>query len=265
MVKGFINLIKGGLFSRNANKKMKNLKLNNRCLFFPDDTISKIWNSLISVVLIYVTFALTFELAFIKSSNAFFQMSEYITSILFFFDLIFNFNKVYQDQSGKLIVNRKKIIWNYLKCWFIIDFISCFPFYLFTKTGKESIVQSIKTTKILRYFKIIRILRLLKFVKKFFPQYLKNRSKRNFVKFKSNEERLILHLFIASIIAHCSACIFYAIPMYFSPEKNWVKLRNLQNHSNFDLYLYSLHWVIETMITVGYGENTFRFEKIIFY
>lgn len=237
---------------------MTDLRQNNRWLFFPNDTISKIWNSVISIILIYVTFVLTYELAFVDETNMFFQLSEYITSVLFFLDILFNFNRVYEDPSGKLVVSRVRIMINYLKCWFIIDFISCFPFYLFTSTGKESIVQSFKTTKILRYLKIIRILRLLKFVKKFFPQYLKNRSKRNFIKFKSNEERMVLHLFIALIIAHCSACIFYAIPVYFSPDNNWIKFRGLENEPGMIKYLYSMHWIIETMITVGYGENTFK-------
>ena len=69
---------------------------------------------------------------------------------------------------------------------------------------------------------------------------------------------MVLHLFIAFIIAHCSACIFYSIPVYFNPENNWVKFRGLENNPVFEKYLYSLHWMIETMITVGYGENTFK-------
>jgi hypothetical protein len=164
----------------------------------------------------------------------------------------------YYDKAGKIVVSRKRIVCRYLKCWFIIDFISSFPFYLFTQTGKESILQGIKTFKIFRYFKIVRILRLLKFIKKFFPQHLKNRSNKNFIKFKSNFERMVQHLFVALIYAHCFSCLFYAIPMYLSPDENWVVLRNLQNKPVIDKYFFSLHWMIETMITVGYGENSFQ-------
>jgi len=164
----------------------------------------------------------------------------------------------YYDKAGKIVVSRKKIVCRYLKCWFIIDFISSFPFYLFTQTGTGSVLQGIKTFKIFRYFKIVRILRLLKFIKKFFPQHLKNRSSKNFIKFKSNFERMVQHLFIALIYAHCFSCLFYAIPMYLSPDENWVVLRNLQNKPVIDKYFFSLHWMIETMITVGYGENSFQ-------
>ena len=228
------------------------------CLLFPTDSFAKIWSSLISVILIYVTFALSFELAFIEETNLFFELNEYVTSAFFIIDIIFNFNIAYRDKKGTLVVSRCKIACRYLKCWFLIDFISSFPFYLLTDSGKESIFQSIKTLKIFKYFKIIRILRLLKFVKRFFPQHLKNRGKRDFIKFKSNTERMTEHLFVALIFAHCFSCIFYSFPMIFSPEVNWVVLRNLQSKSPLEKYFFSLHWMIETMITVGYGENSFQ-------
>ena len=229
-----------------------------KCLFFPNDSFSRFWNSLVSIVLIYVTFALSFELAFIDEANLFFELNEYITSGIFILDIIYNFNASYFESKGKLVVSRRKIACRYLKCWFWIDFISSFPFYLLINTGKESIFQGIKTIKIFRYFKIVRVLRLLKFIKKFFPQHLKNRSSKNFIKFKSNSERMIQHLFVALIFAHCYACIFYGIPMFFSPEINWVRLRQLEVKSALEKYFFSLHWMIETMITVGFGENSFQ-------
>ena len=213
---------------------------------------------IISVMLIYVTFILTFELAFIEDAGLFFKLSEYFTSIIFFFDIFFNLNYSYYDITGTPVTSRKKIILRYLKSWFVIDLVSCFPIYIFTQSGKESILQSIKTIKILRYLKVVRFLRLLKFVKKYFPSNLKNRTNIHFVKFKSNSERMAEHLFIVLIFAHCFSCLFYAVPFNLSPEVNWVILRNLQSKSPFEKYLFSLHWMIETMITVGYGENSFQ-------
>ena len=209
-------------------------------------------------MLIYVTFILTFELAFVDDPNMFFKISEYCTSLIFFVDIFFNLNYAYYDTTGKPITIRSKIICRYLKGWFFIDVISSFPFYFFTDSGKESILQSIKTIKILRYLKVVRFLRLLKFAKKFFPPDLKRRANPHFVKFKNNIERMAEHLFIVLIFAHCFSCCFYAIPYHFSPEINWIKTRNLQNKTSFEKYLFSLHWMIETMITVGYGENSFK-------
>jgi hypothetical protein len=66
------------------------------------------------------------------------------------------------------------------------------------------------------------------------------------------------HLFIVAIIAHCSACLIYCIPLWSHPNNNWVVLRNLQEKHEYEKYLFSLHFMIETMITVGYGEYPFE-------
>lgn len=229
-----------------------------RFLFMPQDPFTRTWNALISVLLIYVLFVLSFELAFIKDSNLFFEISEYVTSVIFLVDIVVNFNLSFQHAKGHWVTSRCLIAQRYLKFWFWIDLVSSFPFYLVTDSRRNSMFQGIKTIKIFRYFKIVRVLRLLKFVKRFFPGHLRNRAKRDFTKFKSNEERMTQHLFIAGIFAHCFACLFYSVPVYLSPDLNWVVLRGLQVKSAFEKYLFSLHWVVETMITVGFGENPFQ-------
>lgn len=234
------------------------LKEKNKTLFFPNDKKTKIWNFIISLMLVYLTFILPFELAFDEEQNIFFHFSEYFTSTVFFFDIMFHFNLAYLDSGGQLVVKRSKIARHYLCCWFFLDFISCFPFYLFIHMGKHSILHTIKTTKVMKYFKIIRILRFVKYAKHFFPQDLKNRNKKKYIVFKSNFERMFNHLFIVSIIAHCSACLLYFIPVWSNPENNWVVLRGLDTKLEVEKYLFSLHFMVETMVTVGYGENPYQ-------
>jgi hypothetical protein len=161
------------------------------------------------------------------------------------------------NKNGKLVVSRKKIALNYIKCWFWIDFIASFPFFIFSSTSSGSISQGLKTTKIIRVMNIVRLFRLAKLVKEILHKSFQNRTKKYFVKFKKNNERLAVHSFIVFIICHLFACIIYVLPTQFSPERNWVMLRELQNHSSLEKYLFSMHWMIETIITVGYGENPF--------
>ena len=189
----------------------------------------------------------------------FFQISEYITSIIFFFDILYNFNKAYLNSDGRLIISRSKIACKYLKCWFWIDAIASFPFFLISQIGNDSFGQGLKTTKILRIMNIVRLFRLAKLIKEFFPKDLQNRSQKYFVKFKKNNERLVVHIFIVLIICHIFACIFYILPISFSPKVNWVLDRDLQNHTPMEKYLFSMHWMIETIITVGYGENSLKY------
>ena len=209
----------------------------------------------LSVVLVYVTFILTFELAFLPDPPLFFKVSEYVTSVFFILDIGYNFNRVYLSSKGALVVKRSSIACKYIKTWFFIDLIASFPFFLITRMGNSSITQSTKTLKILRIMNIVRLFRLIKLIKEFFPETFANKNKKYFVKFKKNSERLAVHSFVVFILCHIFACIFYFVPVTVYPEKNWVVVRGIQDMNPLHLYLFSLHWMIETMITVGYGEN----------
>jgi hypothetical protein len=56
--------------------------------------------------------------------------------ILFFIDVILTFNTVILDDNNwKIKDNRKFIAISYLKTWFAVDIISCFPFGLLNHGG----------------------------------------------------------------------------------------------------------------------------------
>lgn len=209
-------------------------------------------------MLVYLTFLLPFELAFDEEKNEFFHLSEYFTTTMFFFDILIHFNTSFRNSKNQLVVDRCKIAKHYLCCWFFLDVIACFPFYLFIHMGKHSILHTIKTTKIFKYFQIVRVLRFVKYVKYFFPRNLKSRNKRKYIVFKSNKERFLNHLFLMAIFIHCSACIFYIVPVLAHPTNNWVVLRHLDHKYEVEKYVFALHFMIETIMTVGYGEYPFQ-------
>ena len=228
------------------------------CVFYPNQKFTLFWQMLISVLLFYVTFMLTYELTFISNPSLFFEVSEYITSVIFFLDVLFNLNLAFYNSKQKLIVSRKRIVLRYLKFWFWLDMVSAFPFFIFSFFEQNHIFQNVKTTKIFKYFKIVRLSRLVKFVKNLFPRSQKESYKFNSLRFKSNIFRLMKHLLVVMILSHFFACIFYSLPLSMYPQTNWLVARGLQDKSPFEKYLFSMHWMIETVITVGYGEVKFR-------
>lgn len=250
--------------SPNQNKATDNQKtlLGNqkktRCLFLPNDKFTFLWQTMISGLLLYVTFLLTYEVAFVTRPNFFFEVSEYVTSVVFFFDVLFNLNLAFFNSKQKLVLSRKRIVLRYLKFWFWLDLVSAFPFYLFSVFKENYIFQNVKSTKIFKYIKIIRLSRLVKFMKKLFPKSQKDRYKLFSLRFKSNVFRLMKHLLVVMLISHFFACIFYSLPLAIYPHSNWLVTRGLQDRPPFEKYLFSLHWMVETVITVGYGENKFR-------
>ena len=55
---------------------------------------------------------------------------NYTIDIIFFFDIIINFNLAYQDETFTTIDDRRIITVTYLKGWFMIDMLSIVPFDL---------------------------------------------------------------------------------------------------------------------------------------
>ncbi len=59
-------------------------------------------------------------------SPSFDTFTTFVT-LFFYFDILTNFNTAFPDITGELITNRKEIISNYLRSWFVVDFVSNLP------------------------------------------------------------------------------------------------------------------------------------------
>lgn len=229
------------------------LKKKSNNVFIPTDKFPKYWELFVMILLMLLTFMLPYEICFIEESNRFLQVFEVIVTIIFYFDILYNFNRAYKNKkTNEWVTNRKLIAFHYIKTWFFLDFIASFPFFLFS----GSALFGIKSIKIIRIFRIVRLIRLLKFIKNLIPNKDSVKSKEKMVKLRKNYERLLLHSLIVFIICHLFACFFYFIPVTIYEEKNWIYDRGLENKHHFEKYLFALHWMIETAVTVGYGENT---------
>ena len=120
------------------------------------------------------------------------------------------FNTAYYDDDFKLHDESREIAVNYFKGWFLIDFVSVFPFeYIFTGLGKQT--KLFRLARLPRLLKLIDISRFNKMIKS-----LMNNS--------SRDERIVaqymmLYIFkifrliiIAMIITYFIGCIWF----YFS-------------------------------------------------
>ncbi len=65
--------------------------------------------------------------------------------------------------SGRMVHSKSKIIKSYLKSWFIIDFISVFPFELIGFGSTDS--DDLGKLTLLRFFRLARLLKLLRILR----------------------------------------------------------------------------------------------------
>ena len=95
-----------------------------------------------------------YYVAFNKPTNKFHIAWDDIVEYHFYVDIILSFFCEYKDPDTNLTERSfKKIAINYLQGWFVIDFVSIFPFYWFIPSGS--------LTKLFRIFRIPRLVKLI--------------------------------------------------------------------------------------------------------
>ena len=114
--------------------------------------------------MIYICIILPYRVAFLDDDDGW-MIPDIILDVFFALEILVSFFTVYNDENDILIVSHKKISINYLKTWFVFDFLSAFPF--------ESVLFDIKYSKLIklsrlpRLYRLVRIIKLMKMIRVF--------------------------------------------------------------------------------------------------
>lgn len=126
-------------------------------LFFPDDIVKAYWDLVMLFLLIISAVTEPYKLAVVEDSElqaVGWQVLDWLILICFWVDLLANFFTAYFNQQT-LVVNKYQIAKHYLRTWFVVDFLSCFPF--------DSLVElSGAPTKLAKLARLPRLYRLVK-------------------------------------------------------------------------------------------------------
>lgn len=193
------------------------------------------------------------KISFFYSQLKVIKIYDILITCVFFIDIIINFNRVYFDKNNRYVTSRKKIAKRYLKLWFWIDLVAFLPFSLFFNHLHE-LNQSLKFLKLTKIFNLTHLIRVIKLIRKTYDKRLKQQLTRVYLSQKTGKEVFYTQIITNALAIHFMACLIYYIPVEFSNGENWVKTRELESRSVFEKYLFSLHFIVETFITVGYGE-----------
>jgi hypothetical protein len=233
-----------------------------------DDSKPKmIWDLLMIVVILYSVTIDPYISAFSTKFNS--QLTtetllQIIIDFLFLCELILNFFTPFY-KNDVLVENQRKIMLNYLKSWFILDFISAFPSSLIlylsefkTSEGGEQSKHNIVLTKsifrltrlyrLIRWFKVFRIFKLFQYGGKFPVDFQLNKN--------SGINRMFKFSFIFLILSHISSCIWIYIAKLEGVHDSWIYVFNLEDAENVDVYIASYYYNLVTIYTIGYGDIT---------
>ena len=116
------------------------------------------WKSFFDIWILFLVgyscFSSLYYVAFVTPTNPVHKSWDFIVEIFFYADIILNFFSEYKDpDKNETISDFKEIAKAYLNSWFLIDFISVFPFHILLSTGA--------LTKLFRLARMPRMIKLI--------------------------------------------------------------------------------------------------------
>ena len=101
-------------------------------IILPENIYKNLFNLIITLIIMYSSIIGVYQIAFNDKASSFDKIFELFSDIILTIDIILQFFSAYIDDEDNVVKNNKKIIKQYLTSWFLIDFISAFPFNLIT-------------------------------------------------------------------------------------------------------------------------------------
>ncbi|XP_019463537.1 PREDICTED: potassium channel AKT1-like isoform X3 [Lupinus angustifolius] len=204
----------------------------------------RVWQSFLTVLVIYTAWVSPFEFGFLKKPKAPLSITDNVVNGFFAMDIFLTFFVAFINKSTYLLVDdQKQIAWKYTRTWLAFDVISTVP---------SELIQKISPKPLQSYglFNMLRLWRLRR-VSDFFSRMEKDRNYNYF------HVRCVKLICITLFAVHCAACFYYLVAArYHDPKRTWIgaTMDNFLEQSLWTRYVTSMYWSITTLTTVGYGD-----------
>ncbi|XP_039606433.1 potassium/sodium hyperpolarization-activated cyclic nucleotide-gated channel 1 isoform X1 [Polypterus senegalus] len=178
---------------------------------------------------------------------------------IFLVDLVMNFRTgIVIEESSEIILDPKVIKMNYLKSWFVVDFLSSIPvdyIFLIVEKGFDSeVYKTARALRIVRFTKILSLLRLLRLSR--LIRYIHQWEEIFHMTYDlaSAVVRIFNLIGMMLLLCHWDGCLQFLVPLLQDfPPDCWVSLNGMVNDSWGKQYSYALFKAMSHMLCIGYG------------
>ena len=230
---------------------------------FPIDPAShfkKLWETVKVFILLYQCYYLPVSVTFLDSGEYIpLYVIDKVMDLYFLVDLILNFVTMYYHKHD-LESKYMNIAMNYLKSWFLVDFLAIIPAEdtLLWVVSKETVLGGKQIGVSMKLFKFVRLIRLTKFFRLF--QTFNLSESTNFIADYLNKHfinslllKLLPSFLLMITFLHCMSCCWFIISILDS-NGNWIILNKMSDWTAIDLYVACAYFVLQTFTSVGYGD-----------
>ncbi|CEM37368.1 unnamed protein product [Vitrella brassicaformis CCMP3155] len=221
----------------------------------PDGLLRALWDILGFVFILWEALRIPYIIAFEPSPEFIWTTVDKAISVYFMCDLVLNFFTAYY-RDDVLVLNPHSIAVNYLKTWFWVDFLAAFPitWILPDDDQRASGVRLFRFLKFSRFIRAVKLLRLAKLTR--FFQRLEDMF--SGAALFTSSIVIFRAVLILLLMSHYFACIWYRLGFETTKTygESWITEfvpEHLQG-SLPHLYVFSMHFTLTTMTTVGYGD-----------
>lgn len=240
------------MFNKEISKKNKK-----KCIIYPQSKVIQAWDIIIFILILYCIIVNPIEIAFIENEKATFYINLFV-DFMFMTDVVLYFFRAFERKNNEVKDDRCLIVKNYLCGWFLLDFISAFPYTLIFQSNNH-VGEIVRISRLTKMTKMIRLLRFLRSIK-FFNQTEKLPG---CLKKLLHQDSFIKGIFrtglFTLLMVHIVACLWKFAAEFDQNEvkdSNWLKEEAFKNLTDFEIYIACLYWAIQTVFTVGYGDFT---------
>ena len=233
-----------------------------RKTFMPNDPRLARWDKLMFITLTFSVYFIPLDCAVFTRKRidnqinsgvnwAFFGVAT-IIQLVYMIDTCINFARAVYDKKGMLVYEPHRVRWLYLRSWFIVDFLSCFP-------GAHIIRFMKNESEVTNAIMLLGLLRLLRLTR--FRQELRSFSPRG------SPLRVFAAYFLGlATVCHWGACTWIFIADLQDSQDGgatWVTYFEERNAgadtthpetNPIHLYWLAFYWSAMTITSVGFGD-----------